>query len=116
MKHVLFDLKECLITSPLDDEEYVKNTLIEAANIGKLEVLKVDTHKFQPHGVTGYALLAESHMSIHTWPEDDIVRCDLFSCNPRFAANVILVSSKSVNACVIFKLIRHSTCKRLWLR
>ena len=81
MKHVLFDLKQCLITSSLDDEEYVKETLIEAAKIGKLEVLKVDTHKFEPYGVTGYALLAESHISIHTWPEDGIARCDLFSCN-----------------------------------
>ena len=81
MKHVLFDLKECLITSPLNDEEYVKDTLIEAARIGKLEVLKVDTHKYEPHGVTGYALLAESHISIHTWPEDNVARCDLFSCN-----------------------------------
>ena len=81
MKHVLFDLKECLITSSLDDEEYVKETLIEAAKIGELEVLKVDTHKFEPYGVTGYALLAESHISIHTWPEDGIARCDLFSCN-----------------------------------
>ena len=82
MKHVLFDLKQCLITSSLDDEEYVKNTLIEAAKVAKLEVLKVDTHKFQPHGVTAYALLAESHISVHTWPEDDVARCDLFSCNP----------------------------------
>ena len=82
MKHVLFDLKQCLITHPLDDEEYIKNTLIGAAKVAKLEVLKVDTHKFQPYGVTGYALLAESHISIHTWPEDDIARCDLFSCNP----------------------------------
>ena len=81
MKHVLFDLKQCLITPPLDDEEYVRETLVEASKIGKLEVLKVDTHKFQPYGVTGYALLASSHMSIPTWPEDDIVRCDLFSCN-----------------------------------
>ena len=80
MKHVLFDLKQCLITHPLDDEEYIKNTLIGAAKVAKLEVLKVDTHKFQPYGVTGYALLAESHISIHTWPEDDIARCDLFSC------------------------------------
>ena len=61
MKHILFDLKQCLINSPLDDEEYVKETLIEAAKIAKLEMLKVDTHKFQPHGVTGYALLAESY-------------------------------------------------------
>mgnify|MGYP002003041751 CR=1 FL=1 len=82
MKHVLFDLKNCLITPPLDDEEYVKQTLIEAAKVAKLEVLKVDTYKFQPYGVTGYALLAESHISIHTWPEDDLARCDLFSCKP----------------------------------
>ena len=81
MKHVLFDLKECLIPSLLDDEEYVKETLIEATRIARLELLKVDTHKFQPHGVTGYALLAESHISIHTWPEDNVARCDLFSCN-----------------------------------
>ena len=63
MKHVLFDLKDCLMTLPLDDEEYIKETLIEAAKIGKLEVLKVDTHKFKPHGVSGYALQAESHIS-----------------------------------------------------
>ena len=81
MKHILFDLKQCLINPPLNDEDYIKETLIEASKIAKLEVLKVDTHKFQPHGVTGYALLKESHISIHTWPEDDIARCDLFSCN-----------------------------------
>ena len=38
MKHVLFDLKQCLINHPLDDEEYSKNTLIEAAKIAKLEL------------------------------------------------------------------------------
>ena len=80
MKHVLFDLKECLMNAPLDDEEYVKETLIEAAKIGKLEVLIVDTHKFEPHGVTGYALLAESHLSIHTWPEKGVAMCDIFTC------------------------------------
>jgi len=83
VKHVLFDLKQCLITPPLNDEEYIKETLVEAAKIASLELLKVDTHKFEPCGVTGYALLAESHMSIHTWPEDDVARCDLFSCNPK---------------------------------
>ena len=86
MKHVLFNLKDCLPcncgSTLLDDEEFVKETLIEAAKIGKLEVLKVETHKFDPQGVTGYALLAESHISIHTWPEDNLARCDLFSCNP----------------------------------
>ena len=82
MKHVLFDLQHCLMSSILDDEDYIKESLIEAVKISKLELIKVDTHKFEPHGVTGYALLAESHMSIHTWPEDNIARCDLFSCQP----------------------------------
>ena len=81
MKHVLFDLRGCLITATLDDEEYVKETLTEAAKIAGLEIIKVDTHKFEPHGVTGYALLAESHISIHTWPENRLAKCDIFCCN-----------------------------------
>ena len=52
MKHVLFDLKQCLMSQPLDDEEYVKETLIEATKIANLELLKVDTHKFEPQVVT----------------------------------------------------------------
>ena len=97
MKHVLFDLKECLITSPLDDEEYVKDTLIEAAKIGKLEVLKVGTHKFEPYGVTGYALLAESHISIHTWPEKGEAAIDIFTCGnaiPKVGCDIILQQLK----------------------
>ena len=42
MKHILFDLKQCLITSPLDDEEYVKETLIEASKIAKLEIVPIE--------------------------------------------------------------------------
>ena len=80
MKHVLFDLKHCLITATLNDEEYIKETLIEAAKIGQLEVIKVDTHKFEPQGVTGLALLADSHISIHTWPEKGLAMCDIFTC------------------------------------
>ena len=68
------------MTPPLNDEEYIKETLTEAAKIASLELLKVDTHKFEPCGVTGYALLAESHMSIHTWPEKNIAKCDIFCC------------------------------------
>ena len=80
MKHILFDLKECSPTSLLDDEEYIKETLIEASKIAKIELLKVETHKFEPQGVTGFALLAESHLSIHTWPEKGVAYCDIFTC------------------------------------
>ena len=109
MKHVLFDLKGCLMTPPLDDEEYIKETLVEASKIANLELIKVDTHKFEPHGVTGYALLAESHISIHTWPENHIAKCDIFCCgeeaHPREAVQYLHGRFKS-------KEVRRWVCDR----
>ena len=50
----------------------------------------MSSHKFSPCGVTAIALLAESHISIHTWPENGIAVCDVFTCgdhtNPRSGA------------------------------
>ena len=50
-------------------------------------LLGIQSHKFQPQGVTAVALLAESHISIHTWPENGMAICDVFTCgdhtNPR---------------------------------
>ena len=80
MKHILFDLIDCPYDL-LNDEEFVKDSLLNASITARSPYIKIETHKFEPQGVTGYALLAESHISIHTWPEDNICRCDLFSCN-----------------------------------
>lgn len=46
----------------------------------KFKVLTSSFHQFQPHGVTGFLLLAESHLSIHTWPEEEFLAVDIFSC------------------------------------
>ena len=51
------------------------------------KVLKIETHKFEPQGVTGFALLAESHLSIHTWPEKGVAVCDIFTCGDQIAKN-----------------------------
>ena len=80
MKHILFDLNKCEFDL-LNDETFVKDSLVEAAKASKCEIIKVEIHKFEPQGVTGYALLAESHMSIHTWPEKGIAKCDIFTCS-----------------------------------
>ena len=80
MKHILFDLKKCPFDT-LDNELYVKFSLQGAAEVAGCKLLKVETHKFEPQGVTGYALLAESHISMHTWPEKGIAKCDIFTCN-----------------------------------
>ena len=79
MKHVLFELEGC--PSPtLDNEEHIKFCLFHAAEASYSKVLKIETQKFVPHGVTGFALLAESHLSIHTWPEKGVAYCDIFTC------------------------------------
>ena len=80
MKHILFDLNKCEFDL-LNDETFVKDSLVEAAKASKCEIIKVEIHKFEPQGVTGYALLAESHISIHTWPEKGIAKCDIFTCS-----------------------------------
>ena len=80
MKHILFDLLDCPFDL-LNEEDFIKDSLINASIVAKSPYLKVETHKFEPQGVTGYALLAESHISIHTWPESRLAKCDIFCCN-----------------------------------
>src|SRR2546423_1436791 len=68
--------KEALNTGPK-----VRKALRDAAAICNLHVLKEDLHKFRPHGITGYVLLSESHISIHTWPEQRFALVDVLSCS-----------------------------------
>mgnify|MGYP000007971409 CR=1 FL=1 len=79
MKHILFTLKECN-SSLLDDEGFVRDTVYAAAGKCKSTLLALHSHKFDPQGVTCVAMLAESHISIHTWPEKKMAVCDIFTC------------------------------------
>ncbi len=89
MRHILFTLKGCPY-GLLDDEAHIRNVLANAANLAESTLLNISSYKFDPHGVTAVALLAESHISIHTWPENGMAVCDVFTCgdhtNPRSAA------------------------------
>jgi len=89
MRHILFTLKGCPF-GLLDDEAHIRNVLANAATLAESTLLGVQSHKFDPQGVTAVALLAESHISIHTWPENGMAVCDVFTCgdhtNPRSAA------------------------------
>ena len=82
MKHILFDLKGCS-ADLLDDARHVRNSLFHASILSNSKILKIDYHEFTPQGVTGFALLAESHLSIHTWPEKGVAKCDIFTCNEK---------------------------------
>lgn len=65
----------------LKDQVFIENVLRQAAQGAGATVLNVMLHKFGDEGgVTGVALLAESHMSIHTWPEINFMALDVFMC------------------------------------
>jgi len=79
MRHILFTLKGCP-AELLDNEDKVTEALAEASRKCKSTLLGMTSHKFQPQGVTAVALLAESHISMHTWPEKGMAVCDVFTC------------------------------------
>ena len=75
----------------LGDLPFVEGVLREAALAARVTVIEVSLHHFGPgHGVTGVALLAESHMSIHTWPESGLVAVDIFVCGKTADAHAAL--------------------------
>ena len=79
MKHILFTLKGCT-KDLLNDEDFVRDIVYTASRKCKSTLLALHSHKFDPQGVTCVAMLAESHISIHTWPEKGMAVCDAFTC------------------------------------
>ena len=79
MRHILFTLKGCNVKL-LEDTEYMRLMLYNSAKECNSTLLNLSVHKFEPQGFTGIAMLAESHISIHTWPEKGMAVCDAFTC------------------------------------
>ena len=78
-KHCILELYDC-DQARINDEAFVRTTLTTAAKRAGARLLNLITHRFDPQGVTGLALLAESHISIHTWPEHGYAAVDVFTC------------------------------------
>ena len=78
-KHCILELYDCS-RSKLNDEAFLRSTITAAVHRAGATLLQLITHHFEPQGVTGLALLAESHLSIHTWPESGYAAVDVFTC------------------------------------
>ena len=78
-KHLLLELYRC-DCEKLNDESFLRCILNRAAKLANATVLNLISNKFEPQGVTAIALLAESHISIHTWPESNYSAVDIFTC------------------------------------
>ena len=78
-KQLLLELYRCDYEK-VNDESFLRCTLNNAAKYANATVLNLISNKFEPQGVTAIALLAESHLSIHTWPESQYSAVDIFTC------------------------------------
>lgn len=92
-RHLLLELFDCDLDA-INNVETVKGALIEAAKRAQATIVDVVFHEFNPFGVSGVVVIAESHLSIHTWPEYRYAAVDIFSCGdilqPETAANYLV--------------------------
>ena len=92
-RHLLLESFDCDLDA-INNVEAVKETLIEAAKRAQATIVDVVFHEFNPFGVSGVVVIAESHLSIHTWPEYRFAAVDIFSCGetlrPEVAANYLV--------------------------
>jgi S-adenosylmethionine decarboxylase len=90
--------------SHLTDAKVLTTVLEAASNAAGATLLKIFLHEFPSSGgITGVALLAESHMSIHTWPEKDYAAIDIFMCghaDTRRALDVLILQLKPTHTLV----------------
>ena len=76
--HLILDLWDA---SNLDDLERMENALRECISAARATLLHIHLHHFTPYGgISGVAVLAESHISVHTWPERGFAAFDVFMC------------------------------------
>ena len=97
-KHLLLELYRC-DCEKLNDESFLRCILNRAAKLANATVLNLISNKFEPQGVTAIALLAESHISIHTWPESNYSAVDIFTCGrnmlPELASQYLIEALKA---------------------
>lgn len=88
-KHLLIDFYGCN-RNILSNTQKVRDLLLEVARISKVTIVTDVFHTFNPHGVSGVVVIAESHLAVHTWPEHRCASVDVFTCNERISLETIV--------------------------
>jgi S-adenosylmethionine decarboxylase len=102
-RHLIVELYGCDVEK-LIDADMIRSHMVMAAEISGATVVGEKFHTFNPHGVSGVVVLAESHFSIHTWPEYNYAAIDCFTCgdhcNPRkgcdYLKKALLATDESI--------------------
>jgi len=81
-RHILAEFFHCDVHR-LNDPVTVQNLMMESAKACGATVVQAVFHSFNPHGVSGVVVIAESHLAIHTWPEYGHAAVDVFTCGEK---------------------------------
>ena len=84
-QHLLVDFHDCKKIPQTADE--LEQLMLETAKLVKATVVTSSFHAFNPIGLSGVVVIAESHLAAHTWPEHNIVCIDLFTCSDQMKSN-----------------------------
>jgi S-adenosylmethionine decarboxylase len=91
--HLLVEMRDCN-SSIIKDLDKVRDAMVTAAREARATVVEVAFHEFNPFGISGMVIIAESHLSIHTWPEYGYAAVDIFTCGdlikPELAAKYLI--------------------------
>jgi len=87
-RHALADLYNCK-NEILNDVDKIKEVIETSCKEANLTVVKSIYHNFEPIGVSGVTILAESHITIHTWPEHNFVSIDAFTCGNNMKPSLV---------------------------
>lgn len=104
--HYLIDLQGC---NPelLSDKTMLVEAMEKAASEAEATVVETLIHQFNPHGLSGVVVIAESHLAIHTWPERNYAAIDVFTCGNADIADKIYQNIKQIFS------PKHCNCTRL---
>jgi len=101
---LLVELKDCN-SKTLNDLKKIEDILVTAAKEAKATIIESRFHKFSPFGISGVVVIAESHLTIHTWPEYGYAAVDIFTCGetlqPSVAASYIVTKLQSKNPSLV---------------
>lgn len=93
--HIIIDLWGAQF---LDDLDLMERTLLNAVDVCGATLLHIHLHHFTPNGgISGVAVLAESHISVHTWPERDFAAFDVFMCGDTEPEKIIPVLREALS-------------------
>lgn len=103
-KHLLIELKECN-SEILKNINEVRKVMVSAAKEAGATIIDISFREFSPFGISGIVVIAESHLTIHTWPEYSYAAVDIFTCGdiikPEIAAAYLIKELECKNPYIV---------------